>query len=338
MMVYDNFKNEFVSNMFQMDLRLNIDQINNILNSLDKTSNHYEIFSKTNKNDGDVNGVPSSVYDYIDSKRAEGCAAGTLYIYRLMLEVFFHTVNKNPEYITASDIRDFLMNYQERNPISNRTLDKYRGYICAYFTWMHDYGYIPKNPSRMVNRIRYENKHKDILTDYEAELIREACQTKRETAMIEFLISTACRIGELVRIKLSDIDWERGTVLIFGKGRKERIGFFNARCKIALERYLAERPVESEYLFIYDRAPWGNLTPRGAEKIIRNLVARCDEIAENKHITAHRFRATTATNCYKKGMGLVDIQHLLGHSNPQVSMLYIEQSIDHLHNEYNKYM
>ena len=338
MMTYDAFKNEFVSEIITTGINLNANQINKILQSLDKTSVHYDIFSKSNHNTAKVNGIPKTVYDYIDSKRAEGCVPGTLYIYRLMLEVFFHTVDKSPEYITPDDIRDFLMSYQSTNPVSNRTLDKYRGYICAYFTYLHDYGYIPRNPAKMVNPIRYEKKHKDVLTDYEAELIREACQTKRELAMIEFLISTACRIGELVKIKIPDIDWDRNTVLIFGKGRKERVGFFNARCKIALERYISDRAVDSEYLFIYDRAPYGNLTPRGAEKIIRNLVARVDVIAENKHITAHRFRATTATNCYKKGMGLIDISHLLGHSQVSNTQLYIEGSIDHLQNEYNKYM
>ena len=352
--MYNNFKNDFVTNIYSAGLQLNQTQIKNILESLDKTSKMYDIFSKTNGNkEYMVNGIPSTVYDYINTKRAEGCAQGTLYVYRLMLEVFFHNVPKNPEYITSDDIRDFLMQYQKTNPVSNRTLDKYRGYICAYFAYLHDYGYIPRNPGKQVNPIRYEIRHKDVLTEYECELLREACNTKRELAMIEFLIATACRIGELVRVKLSDIDWDNNTCLVFGKGSKDGIVFFNARCKIALKRYLEERQYygldsryhpeshqqaqDSEYLFIYDRAPYNPLTTKGAEKIITNIVARCEEIS-NKHITAHRLRASTASNLFNKGMQLSTIQHILRHESPITTEIYIENNIRRVQNEYNKYM
>lgn len=127
-----------------------------ILTTLDRTSEHYDIFSKSQLKCSErcENGVPLTVYNYIDSKRVEGCSQGTLYIYRLMLEVFFHSISKNPEYVSADDIRGFLIEYQRTNPVSNRTLDKYRGYICGYFTYLHDYGLIPRNPARQVNPIR----------------------------------------------------------------------------------------------------------------------------------------------------------------------------------------
>ncbi len=351
--MYNNFKNDFMSEIYSSNIKLNQNQIKNILESLDKVSRHYDIFSKTKNNSNMIGDIPSTVYDYINMKKAEGCVEGTLYVYRLMLEVFFHDVKKNPEYVTPDDIRDFLMKYQRTNPISNRTLDKYRGYICAYFTYLHNYGYIPRNPGKQVNPIRYEIRHKDILTEYECELLRESCRTRRELAMIEFLIATACRIGELVKVKLTDIDWDNNSVLVFGKGHKEGIVFFNARCKIALQRYLEERQYygldsryhpesnqqaqDSEYLFIYDRAPYNGLTTKGAEKIISSIVARCDGIS-GKHITAHRLRATTATACYSRGMSLIDISHMLRHSKVDTTTIYLQENVARLHNEYNKFM
>ena len=352
-MMYNEFKNDFISDVYSNSIKLDHDQIKNILESLDRTHTKYDIFSKASNSDGSfINGVPATVYNYIDMKRAEGCVKGTLYIYRLMLEVFFQTVRKNPEHVTSDDIRNFLTTYQKNNPVSNRTLDKYRGYICAYFAYLHDYGYIPRNPGKQVNPIKYEIKHKDVLTEYECELLREACQTKRELAMIEFLIATACRIGELVKVKLKDIDWENNSVLFFGKGHKQGIGFFNARCRLALERYLEElqwygyskrcrapnsKAMESEYLFIYDRAPFESLSTRGAEKIVSNIVARVDKIS-NKHITPHRLRATTATSCYERGMSLIDISQMLRHSKVDTTTIYLEQSIGRLKTEYNRFM
>lgn len=287
-------------------------------------------------------------------KKAEGLSPQTIYIYRCMLEIFFRSVHKSPEYITANDIRDFLMDYQNHNKISNRTLDKYRGYICCYFTYLHDYGYISMNISKQVNPIKYEIKHKDILTPYEEELLREACKSRRESAMIEFLISTACRIGELVKVKLSDINWDNCTVLFHGKGNKQRIEFFNARCKISLIRYIEEREtyggeprhrsqpgdgMKCEYLFIYDRAPYMELASRAAEKIVRNIVSRVEEISSTKYITAHRFRATTATACYEKGMSVYDISRLLGHKSVDTTInSYIQGSTEHVYAEYNRFM
>lgn len=339
-MDYNIFKNDFISDIYTSDIKLNQDQITKVLKSLDRTSRNFDIYSKSGSSalTEKINGIPKSIYDYLDIKKAEGCSDGTLYIYRLMLEVFFHNICKSPEQVTADDIRDFLMEYKTRNPISNRSLDKYRGYICGYFTYLHDYGLIPKNIAKQVNKIKYEIKHKDILTDYECELIREACETKRELAMVEFLLATACRIGELVKVRLIDIDFDRNTVLLFGKGSKERIGFFNARCKLALLRYLEERPCESDYLFVYDRAPYENLTTRGAGKVIKQIIAKVDSVCEVKHITPHRFRATTATRCIERGMSIYDVSNLLGHTKVSTTQIYLEQSMDSLHKAYNMYM
>lgn len=336
-MVYNSFKNDFISNLCTTNIRLNESQINKILCSLDNTASKYAIFHKNNLISEGNTVIPRSVYSYVNAKKAEGCAAGTLYIYRTMLETFFRSVSKQPQAISPDDIRDFLMKYQQINPVSNRTLDKYRGYICAYFTWMHDYGAIPINPARMVSSIKFEVKPRDIITDYEAELLREACYTRRERALLEFLLSTACRIGEVVVAKVTDINWDNRSIVVFGKGSKYRTVFFDARTQIALERYLQYRNGISEYLFIHDKEPFKNLTVRAAEVIINNIVARVPQISENKHITPHRFRSTQATRLYNKGMAISDISKLLGHKRIDTTAIYLMDDVNHLQTEYNKY-
>lgn len=311
--MYNDFKNEFISDLTQLDLKLNGNQMNKILITLDKAAGNFDIYNKSSQRSSTkVNGIPKSVYDYISIKESEGLKKSTLYIYRVMLEIFFKNCNKPPEHVTAQDIRDFLKAYKEKKNISNRTLDKYRGYICDYFVYLHDYGVIPNNPVRQVKKIKYEVKPKAILNDYEMELMREACETRRELAMVEFFFSTACRVGELVKVKLKDIDWDEQTVLLFGKGSKYRVSFFNARCKIALQRYLETRDYDSDYLFIYDRAPWSNLTTRGVEKIIRNVADRAVNI--DKKVRTHTYRRSASTMAFNRGMSLEQISSWLGHS------------------------
>lgn len=333
---YNEFKNEFVANLYTMNIKLDLNQVNKILTSLDTTARHYDIYHKSNVCCTGQE-VPPSVYEYIESKRAKGCVPATIYIYRLILEVFFHSVKKMPEYITPKDITDFLIDYQRVNPISNRTLDKYRGYICAYFSWLHDYGSISTNPARLVDTIKYEIKPRDTLTEYEAELVREACVDRRELAMVEFLLSTACRVGELVKARVQDINWNDRTIQVFGKGSKYRVVFFDARTHLALERYLQYRDGISEYLFISTRSPFSNLTVRGAEIIIDKIIDRIPLIAENKHITPHRLRSTQATRLYRKGMAISDISKILGHSRIDTTAIYLMDDLDHLKNEYNRY-
>lgn len=342
-MHYNNFKNEFIADLSQLDLKLTKEQMNKILQVLDQTAKRYDILNKNSLSYKKAsNGVPQSVYDYIDCKRAEGLTEGTLYTYRILLESFFITVNKPPEYVDAQDIMTFLRNYQNDNHICNRTLDKYRGHICCYFTFIHDFGYITRNPARQVKKIKYEIKPMPILNEYEVELVRDSCITRREKAIVEFLISTACRVGELIVVKIEDINWDTDEVILFGKGSKYRTGFITPRCKLALQRYLEYRDEldpehPCEYLFIHERYPYKNLSVRGVEDILERIMKRIPAIT--KHVTPHRMRNHTATIAYEHGMNIKDISDMLGHSSTEVTeKFYVQQSSAHVHNEHRRFI
>ena len=340
--MYNDFKNDFISDLAQMDINLNKQQMSKILAVLDGTANKYDILNRNNRiKIMNNNGIPQSVYDYIHCKKSEGLTSETLYIYRIILEIFFHTVNKPPEYIEASDIMDFLRDYQEKNHISNRTLDKYRQYICCYFEFIHDYGYIQRNPAHQVKKIKYEVKPMPVLTEYEVELIREACITRREKAIIEFFLSTACRVSELIKVKKSDINWETDEVILFGKGSKYGTSFITPRCKLSLQNYLKYRDeIEgsegSEYLFIKERYPYTQLTKRAVENIIDKIMMRITDI--NKKVSPHTYRRTSSTNAYLRGMNLADISRWLRHSSVAVTELYVRNNTDHVHGEHRKYV
>ena len=164
--------------------------------------------------------LPTEVEDYLACKTMQGLAPGTLSNYRLILTVFFETVNKTPSEITVNDIRRFLYNYQEKKKVSRSTLDKYREYISRFFSWAHREGLLTSNPASTLSPIKCEQKQRQYLTQIDLEYLRLACRAPRDLAILEFLYSTGARVSELTLVKKSDIDWYDKSVLLFGKGMK----------------------------------------------------------------------------------------------------------------------
>lgn len=336
--MYELYKNQVISSIMSMQLNLNEDQINKILTSMDKAAQNFSFYEHTDIADFQRgnNGVPKAVYTYLEWKRSEGLAPKSIYEYKIMLEIFFKNCPKEINEIAAEDIKLFLKEYQANHNISNRTLDKYREYVCRFFSWLHDMGYIYKNPGYMCRPIKYEIKQRQALTDYELELFRNACTTARERAIVEVFYSTGCRISELCILKFTDIDWLTGDVHIFGKGSKHRTSFLNARARVALDNYLRVREGNSEYIFVSDREPHGPLGKEAVEKIIRKIAERVDGC--NKHITPHVLRHTTATLALKNGMNITDISSLLGHNSIETTMIYAKTSYESVRAAHAKYI
>ena len=324
--MYEDYKNQVISGIVSMQINLNEDQINKILLSMDKAANNFSFYEHTDIADFSLgkNGVPKIVYSYLEWKRSEGLASKSIYEYKIMLEIFFKATTKQVHEISADDIRIFLNEYQANHKVSNRTLDKYREYICRFFTWLHEMGYIFKNPSIHIKPIKYEVVPRQALTDYELELFRNSCVTIREHAIVEVLYSTGCRVSEITIIKFEDINWSTGEVHIFGKGSKHRISYLNARAKVALDNYLKIREGNSDYIFVSDREPHGPLKKEAIEKIIRQIALRT--IGINKHITPHVLRHTTATIGLKNGMQIDELSKLLGHTSINTTTIYAKTS------------
>lgn len=336
--MYENFKADFITNLDGMKLNLNQDQIDKILISVDSTIQNYDIYEKPESElevSARNNGIPKLVYTYLACKQAEGLARETLYGYKVLLEIFFRAVPKNPDQVNANDIRVFLFNYQEKSKVTNRTLDKYREYLMRFFTWLHENGEIVINISKQVKPIHYETPQREALTPYELEELRLACRSNRDRAIIEFLYSTACRVSELIEIKFTDIDWNNNTVHIFGKGQKHRTSFLNARARIMLEQYINfSREGDSEYVFVSERAPHSKLTKEAIEKVVRRIATDAEGI--HKHVTPHVIRHTTATIGLHNGMSINELSMLLGHSNIETTMIYAKTSYDAVKSAHNK--
>lgn len=278
--------------------------------------------------------IPNTVEIYIVSKKISGLSDKTLYLYKIVLEDFFCTVQKEPERISVNDIRIYLYKYQKEHGISNRTLDCKRTIICSYFAWMASEEYLDKNPAINIQPIKYERKHKKPMSQLELENVRLACKTKREKAIVEILYSTGCRVSELEHLNISDVNFETKEVMLFGKGNKHRVSYLNAKAEVALKDYLNTRIDDNPALFVHERKPYNRFKKSGIELMIKKIMERTSDVST--HVTPHVFRHTIASVAIDRGMSIVDVSKLLGHNRVETTMEYITTNSNSIkNNHYN---
>lgn len=329
--MYEKLKNQFA---VSLSTRFDADEISYIIGRLNVVVDDYEISAKSKElvqyNPGDT---PYLVKTFLVCKKIEGMADGTLYNYNKYLSIFFQMVKKDPCAVTANDIRVFLYKYQEERGISNRSLDKVRNYITSFYNWAHVEDYVQQNPAKAIKAIKFSVKPREALNQIELEYLRKACADIRDKAIIEFLYSTGCRISELAGVKLTDVNWEKKTVLLFGKGKKYRTSYINAKAEVALKDYLESRTDDTDSLFVSERSPHGPMHKAGLERIIKAIAERANL---DKNVTPHILRHTTATIALNNGMPVEDISKLLGHANIATTMIYAKASEENIHDGHTK--
>ena len=255
---------------------------------------------------------------FISSKKVEGCSDKTIHYYKSSIEKLIVTVKKNVCDIVTNDIRCYLAEQQEQRGLSKVTIDNLRRIYSSFFSWLEDEDYITKSPVRRIHKVRTDALVKEVLTDENIEVLRDSCQELRDIAMIDLLLSTGMRVGELVKINREDIDFQERQCVVFGKGNKEREVYFNARTKIHLKKYLEQRTDTNPALFVSLHEPHTRLTISGVEVRLRQLGKR---VNLNK-VHPHKFRRTLATMAIDKGMPIEQVQKMLGHVKIDTTLHY----------------
>lgn len=220
--------------------------------------------------------------------------------------------------ICTDEIRGYLVSYQKINNCGKVTIDNIRRNISSFFSWLEEEDHILKSPMRRIHKIKAKTVVKETITDEAIEKLRDGCKDKRDLAIIDLLYSTGMRVGELVNLNITDIDFEQRECVVFGKGDKERRVYFDAKTKIHLKEYLDSRTDDNSALFVTLNSPHTRLKISGVEIRVRNMGK---SLGMNK-IHPHKFRRSMATRAIDKGMPIEQVQKILGHSQIDTTMQY----------------
>lgn len=255
---------------------------------------------------------------FLEAKRIEGCSEKTLIFYRNTIDRMLKEIGKEVVHIMTTDLRLYLTNYQKQRNLSRVTIDNVRRILSSFFSWLEDEEYLVKSPIRRIHKVKTLSSIKDTYSDEELEKMRDSCKEKRDLAIIDILASTGMRVGELVLLKQSDIDFNERECKVLGKGNKERLVYFDALTKIHLQEYLDSRSDGDDALFVSLKAPYARLTIGGVESRLRNIGKQLN--IEKVH--PHKFRRTLATRAIDKGMPIEQLQQLLGHKRIDTTLQY----------------
>lgn len=271
---------------------------------------------------------------FIAAKRVEGCSEKTLRYYESTIRNMLDAVRKPECKITTEDLRGYLDQYQRRGTVSRTTLDNVRRILSSYFSWLEDEDYISKSPVRRIHKVKTNKTVKETYSDESLELMRDHCDNLRDLAMIDLLTSTGIRVGELVKLNRDDVDFENRECIVIGKGNKERKVYFDARTKIHLQRYLAERTDTHKALFVSLLSPYDRLQISGVEIRIRKIGRELNLVK----VHPHKFRRTLATMAIDKGMPIEQVQQLLGHQSIDTTLQYAMVNQNNVKESHRKYI
>ena len=271
---------------------------------------------------------------FIDAKRIEGCSMRTLSYYQVTVEHLLSQITCPIRKITTDQIRCYLANYQKRNNCSKVTVDNIRRNISSFFSWLEEEDYILKSPMRRIHKIKTKQAVKEIISDEIIERLRDNCKCLRDLAMIDLLYSTGIRVGELVGLNISDINFEERECVVYGKGDKERRVYFDAKAKLHLQNYIESRVDNNPALFVTLEAPYDRIKISGVEIRIRELGRKLDI----EKIHPHKFRRTMATRAIDKGMPIEQVQKILGHSQIDTTMKYAIVNQNNVKTSHRRYI
>ena len=306
----------FITDIIQRMLPyLNNAQCEKLQEVLQHTLADYEI---TQKQNAEKESKVDLVELFLSAKRVEGCSEKSLKYYKATIATMIDELQIDVKHIVTEDIRSYLTEYQERKGSSKVTIDNIRRILSSFFSWLEDEDYILKSPVRRIHKVKAASNIKETYSDEALELMRDNCTELRDLAMIDMLASTGMRVGEMVLLNRSDIDFNERECIVFGKGSKERIVYFDARTKIHLQNYLESRTDGNPALFVSLKAPHERLQIGGIEVRLREFGRQLGL----PKVHPHKFRRTLATMAIDKGMPIEQLQQLLGHKKIDTTMQY----------------
>jgi site-specific recombinase XerD len=269
---------------------------------------------------------------FILSKKVEGCSEKTLRAYWSEIGRFFTKIQRHYSQVTANDIRAYiaLMTLERNWSLSYQ--DTVLRYLRSLFGWLTAEEYIPYNPTLKIKKIRSEKLVKKAFSEEEVEVLRRAVDNPRDLALIDTMLSTGCRVGEIVGMNINQINDDE--IIVTGKGNKQRMVYLNATARVSIKKYLETRTDDNPALFVSLNEPHKRLEISGVETSIRDLGEKAGVL--NCH--PHKFRRTSATKALRRGMSIEQVQKMLGHANIETTLIYARSDVEDIKQVHKKVM
>lgn len=321
--------------MNRMQGELTNEQCDKLKNTLDIILYEVKVEPATYEvaqSDGYMESNERILRQYFGTLMIEGKSPKTIERYRLAIRMLLDFFGKSIKKITTNDIRYYLAWYKETRHVSGTTLDGMRRVFTACFNWLEMEDYIYKSPARRVARIKKDTKKERELYESEIEMLAQCCRSIRDRALLEFMYATAARVSEVAGVNIDDVDFEKQSVLLHGKGGKDRISYFTDKAALFLRKYLATRTDSNPALFVSRKNPDNRVTKNSIEQMIRLLGKQAG--VDGSH--PHRFRVTRITVLVNRGMPLQDVQELAGHSDINTTRMYYRSNKERVRYEYLK--
>ena len=314
---------------------LSDEQIQLLKETLNSTLSKYQI-EKEEVQDTFMDENNKVTEDFLETKRVENKSNNTLYNYGNEINKMFTVINKHYREITTTDIRRYMDYRKQHDQLKPVTINNIRMYLMSFFKWLQVEDLILKSPMDRIGVVKAEKKIIETLSDEESEMVRCACDNERDLAIIDLLSGSGMRVSELTGLNIKDVDFERGEVIVFGKGSKERVCFLTGRAKVHLKWYLQQRVDSNPALFVTAKKPYTRLTKNGVEYILKNIAKKSQ--VPRLRLYPHKYRSTLATNMLNKGAPAEQIQHILGHQSVETTLQCYakmdKNSIKSAHNTY----
>ncbi|MDR3112513.1 MAG: tyrosine recombinase [Elusimicrobiota bacterium] len=273
-------------------------------------------------------------------KAEKGFPFNTLRAYSrdlLDFSVFLYHKSISFEQVHRQDVREFLKTLSDKK-LSKASIARKFAAIRTFYKFLVINEKIELSPIENMSGPKKEKKIPSFLTEREMHQLFEMPSINlRDRAILETLYSCGLRIEELVNLNLEDIDFFSNTVVVIGKGGKERIVPIGEVALLAIRNYLKESGRLNSFI-----SQKGTLFLNGTKKFDQRIVRRIlhrwfVSACINKKITPHTIRHTFATHLLDRGCDLRSVQEMLGHKNISTTQIYTHVTVESLKKVYDKF-
>lgn len=269
---------------------------------------------------------------YLQAKAIDGYSPSTLKAYRLQFTLLRRAIG-DPEVdaVTTQHLRDYLGGLTHLKPAS---LSHRVRALHSLWNWMLDEDYTTVNPARKIKeRVDHVRVPKALSVD-DLEVLRDACRTPREHALLELFFATGARLAEVQGLDRAQLNRHDRAAIVRGKGDKEREVYWGAKAALWLDRYLDSRTDAEPALFVTLRTPVRRADRHTLYAEIKRVARRVD-MADR--VWPHALRHTLATSLLNNGADLTVVQSVLGHEKPSTTLIYAHLSGRRRRQQYDRY-